>query len=399
VTRPIWFPTADGELLLRAAVAEGDEAERAWRRWRGAHADEQFDLGSFRLLPLVYRNLEAHGSADEWMGRLKGLYRRQWFLNQSLLARAAEAVAALEAAGVPTLLLKGAGLSVAHYRDLGARAMDDVDVAVALRDAGRSVEVLREIGLRPARPLPPDHLALDHAETFTGAGGARIDLHWDLLRWAGADDAIWAAAEPAELRGAVTRTPCATDHLLLVCGHAAYWNVVHPLRWVADVLMVLRSDVDWDRLVRLAAQRGIAPPLAAALAYVREAFGAPVPPEAIGALRRARTPPLRRAAHRVAALPPSPARSIGLFAVYADAYTARARARGVRPTPHGFARSVQRHLEVADARELVVRIARGAVRQRRPAPVMAPRARQPAGTRVSSVNSPERDSGSPSSHA
>src|SRR5689334_20225737 len=93
---PVWFPSADGELLLRAALLDGDAAIRAWGEWRAAHIDEQFDLASFRLLPLVYKNLAAAECDDAYMGRLKGVYRRSWFLTQSLLTRSAEAVGRLE---------------------------------------------------------------------------------------------------------------------------------------------------------------------------------------------------------------------------------------------------------------------------------------------------------------
>ena len=360
MTTPAWYPSADQELLLRAALMPGETAERAWVRWREATGD-QFDLGSLRLLPLVYRNLAAHGSDDPWMGRLKGIYRRTWFLNQALLDRTATAVGRLEAAGIPTLLLKGAGLTLAHYRDMGARPMDDADVAVPCGRALEALAVLAEDGFRAERPVSKDDLVLGHAETLAAPGGERIDLHWDVLWRAGRDELLWEAAVPAELRGIATRTLCPTDHLLQVCGHAAYWNRIHPVRWVADVHVVLRSagpEVDWDRLVSRAAERELTLPLADALDYVRGRFGAPVPADVVPRLRGPAVRALRRVTHRVAALPPSRARSAGLLLVYLDVYRTRARVRGRRATPSGFVRSVQRHLEVEDAAELARRITR-----------------------------------------
>ncbi|HEX8206069.1 MAG TPA: nucleotidyltransferase family protein, partial [Solirubrobacteraceae bacterium] len=251
MSAPAWLPAPEHELLLRAALLDGDAAGDAWRRWQAAHSDGHLDVGSFRLLPLVYRNLSAQGGDHVWLGRLKGVYRRSWVLNQELFARSAPVVARLDAAGIPTLLLKGAGLALAHYRDAGARPMDDLDVAVPLADAPAAIGQLRAAGLEPRRPLTGDLVGLSHAETFADAGERAIDLHWDLLRWAGRDEAIWDDAVPVDLRGVATRAPSATDQVLLVAAHAAYWNAwIHPVRWVADLHVLLRSPIDWPRLER-----------------------------------------------------------------------------------------------------------------------------------------------------
>jgi hypothetical protein len=219
-----------------------------------------------------------------------------------------------------------------------------------------------------------DDLVVGHAETLDHAEGATIDLHWSVLWDAGDDEELWAAAVPLGLGGVGTRTLCPADQILHACAHAAYWNEIHPLRWVADVHAVARSatDVDWERLVRVAHARELGVPLAGALAYVRAAFGVPVPPEVPGRLRAARVRPLRRAAQRVAALPPSPARSAGLVLVYADAYRRRGRAAGVRPTPSGFVRWLQRHLDVDGVRGLAARGWRSVAASRRGALAMGP---------------------------
>jgi hypothetical protein len=374
VTRPAWLPSPDGELLLLAALGEGDVAERAWARWRAAHIEDQFDIASFRLLPLVYRNLAAAGSEDPYMGRLKGLYRRSWFVTQSLARSAAAAVARLERAGIPTMLLKGAGLAVAHYRDLGARPMDDVDIAVPSARAADALELLGAAGYRPRRPIADGQLLMGHAVPLAGADGTVIDLHSSTFWAAGGDDELWEASVPVELHGVGTRTLCPADHILHVCTHGAYWSGIHPLRWVADVHAVARSGgVDWDRLVRLAHERELGDPLAGALEYVHERFGVSTAPDLPARLRAGRVRPLRRAAQRVAALPPSRLRSSGLLFVYLDAYGQRARAAGFRPTPRGFLRWLERHLQVAGTRELAFRIAESLARRPGAMPVVAPR--------------------------
>ena len=48
-------------LLLRAALFEDERGRSAWRAWRAEADLDNIDQASFRLLPLVYRNLERLG--------------------------------------------------------------------------------------------------------------------------------------------------------------------------------------------------------------------------------------------------------------------------------------------------------------------------------------------------
>ncbi|MGH3055998.1 MAG: nucleotidyltransferase family protein, partial [Gaiellaceae bacterium] len=110
-----WRPTGDQILLLRSALFEEDAAREAWARWRAANTPESADPGSARLFPLAYRNLVSAGIPEPDLAQLRSAYRAAWFRNQLLLKRAAEALQALNEAGIPTLVLKGVALAVAHY--------------------------------------------------------------------------------------------------------------------------------------------------------------------------------------------------------------------------------------------------------------------------------------------
>jgi hypothetical protein len=359
--RPAWYPSPEQELLLQAALLPDAAAERSWVRWREAHASEPFDVASFRMLPLVYRNLARLGSGDSWMGRLKGVYGRSWFVNQMLFHRAAAVVRRLEAADIPTLLLKGAGLSLAHYRDMGARPMDDVDVAVPLARASEAIAVLRSAGMRPELPLTDEHLVLRHAESLATPDGHTIDLHWSLLWQAGDDDEFWDAAVPATLLWSPTRTLSATDHILQVCAHGAYWGRIHPMRWVADVHTVMRSaapEIDWERLLRLAVHRELTLALHDALAYIDERFDTPMPDDLLGRLRSQPVRAMRRAAHFVAGLRPSPGRSAGMLLLNLDIYRAHIELHGRHASATGFIQYLQRNLRVVTRRQLAARIMR-----------------------------------------
>ena len=94
--------------------------------------------GSFRLLPLLYINLQKQGVDDPVMGKLKGIYRQAWSKNQTLFHEMAGVIAHLQDAGIKTMLLKGASLSLLYYKNNGARPMADIDVLVPLKQDASS---------------------------------------------------------------------------------------------------------------------------------------------------------------------------------------------------------------------------------------------------------------------
>lgn len=78
------WPTRHQELLLTAALAAPDAAHRAWLDWNRDIdlIDDTIDLGSYRLLPLVYTNIQPLDNDLPHIGRLKGLHRRAWVETQ-----------------------------------------------------------------------------------------------------------------------------------------------------------------------------------------------------------------------------------------------------------------------------------------------------------------------------
>src|SRR3990172_6475884 len=106
------FPTRAQELLLRAALLQGEPARHAWQHWRmQVNLEQEWDAGTYRLLPLVYHNLRALGVDDPLMSKLRGIYRREWYKNQMLFHTIAEVLRLFHAAGIETMILKGSALT------------------------------------------------------------------------------------------------------------------------------------------------------------------------------------------------------------------------------------------------------------------------------------------------
>lgn len=306
-------PTDEQLLVLHAALDEREAARSAWERWRAAVEFDDVDHGSTRLLPLVYRNLGPDSFDAEVGGRLKGLYRRSWSQNQLLFKRAAGAIAALEGAGIETLVTKGASLAALSYGDVGVRPMDDADVLVPIAKTTEAIEVLTGAGWSADHDDPAAWTQVHHSLGFAGPGGGNMDLHWFALWQPARDDALWEASVPMELAGVATRAPSPADQLLLACVHGTPWSPLPPFRWIADAVTVIRSageELDWDRLAAEAERRQLTIATAAALAYLRDEFAAPVPPVVLERIAAAPASRHERAAFEAACRPDSPVRTL-----------------------------------------------------------------------------------------
>jgi hypothetical protein len=306
-------PTEEQRLVLHAALDDRDSALAAWQHWRQVVDFDTVDHGSTRLLPLVYRNLRAESFDAEVAGRLKGLYRRAWSHNQLIFKRAAEMIEVLGAAGIKTLVTKGASLAILSYGDVGVRPMDDVDVLVPISRTADAIAALSAAGWLPDHEDPLAWTEVHHSLGFAGPDGGNVDLHWFSLWQPASDAALWRASVPLELGGAETRAPAAADQLLLACVHGTPWSPLPPFRWIADAAAVIRSagdDLDWAHLVAEAERRRLTVATLAALDYLRDEFALTIPAIALAQLRAVPASRHERSAFRAACKPDSPQRTL-----------------------------------------------------------------------------------------
>jgi hypothetical protein len=312
-------------LLLRAALASGRDALASYEAWRRDEALDTREPFASRILPLVGWNLEGNGLESGDLPHLKQVRRESWARNQDLFAATARAVEALERAGIPTLLLKGAGLALTVYPSLGLRPMADVDVLVPERLAAPARRVLVEAGWSPSPQEPDRRLAHLHAQGFlreSDGNEAALDLHWRAL-WEGrepaGDDAWWECAEPLHAGGFTSRTLAPADQLVLLCAHAARWSPQPADHAVADLVMLLRArgeGLDWQRVVHQAAERRLVLAVMTALAPLTRDFGAPVPLSTLDSLTA--IPVAFRERMEFRARQRSPALGRGLFLHWCD---------------------------------------------------------------------------------
>ena len=280
------WPTPDQELLLRAALLEGDEAMQAWLDWRSGVEFDLLGRPSRRLLPLLYRNLRSLGVQDPLMSKLKRAYQSTWYRNQIRFRDMGKVLSSFHEVGIQTMVLKGVALALLHYEDPGLRPMGDGDVLVLTEQAPEAVELLASLGWRPRANeslllTTRDFKVLLHAANFSRPDSAGIDLHWHVLDECGDDQAdadFWHHAVPVEVGGVKSSALSPTDQLLHLCVHGVAHNGAP--RWVADAMVLLKkwqAEIDWDRLLSQARRRRLTLVLREALLYLRDRYKAEVP--------------------------------------------------------------------------------------------------------------------------
>ncbi len=287
----IWPPTPTQGQVLRAALLPSWQALAAWQAWCAEVDIERShpDAGSYALLGLVGRNLGAAAPDDPMMGRLRGIWRRNWYINQGRMQAAVGVMETLQRADIGTLLLDGAAMIAAYYGDPGLRSLEAVTLLVRPIDAPCALVTLAGAGWQIHPAVRPDYFTLTHACTLTRPGGQPVRVQWRLVAHDArpdADEAVWTAARTASLQGQPARVP-APPHLLLSLCSDVFGAPPH-CGWprLADMAALLRaSTLDWAGVIEQARQRRMAGLLRLVLGFLADLDAAlPIEPDVLAAL-------------------------------------------------------------------------------------------------------------------
>jgi len=359
-------------MLLQACVLRGDEAVDAWHQWKASVDLDRIDAGSRRLFPLAYGNLRAHGVKDPLMNIFGWMYRSTQSRNQKIFSRMSDVLGSFHRARIPTILLKGVALILMHYKDPGLRPMVDFDILVPTAKVPRSIEVLSQLGwtstvtrlkgfsemrslarlgwtpkIRPLEEFTETYLSVRHAHEFVDPGGYVCDLHWRLFQGSAdldVDNEFWK--DP--VRTAVGSVPAfalnPTDLLFQVCVHGVKWNLVPPLRWLADAATIMNTSlaaIEWDRLIALAKRHGQVLPLRDSVVYLRRHLFFPVPAAVLKTLENLPVPRITRMEYRIRTR--TPRVMDGLLEIYLlyKSHAKQHQASGLFRTLRGFPEFLQ----------------------------------------------------------
>ena len=239
----------------------------------------------------------------------------------------ADAVAALTAAGLPVILLKGVSYVGVIYDDPGERPMNDIDLMVRPDDHARAIDVLGELGWAPstkrsersrthhATTLVFRDIALDLHRSMIQPLRSRIDVH-----------DLWLRALPAIERDDEALRLDPVDEAVLHLVHIGRHELmVSAVAYVDARRLLRRRGVTRDRVLERAAsfrlRRATLAALAMTDAFARATLDVDWPARAMGilpgpaeVLTAAEVPRARQIA-RKATLVDGPRELMGLLAV------------------------------------------------------------------------------------
>ncbi len=223
------------------------------------------------VMPLLYWNLKEIHFETVPEGVLKELcneYRINMIRNLFLTAKLFNLLDLFQTHGISAIPYKGPTLSVLAYGDICLRHFVDLDFIVHKHDVLRAKGLLQSQGYRPEYVLLPDQeLAyLQHEceyNFFHDHKNILIELHWDIVQKYFSChfdvNKLWDDLKPVSLlnRQVMTLPP---EHLLLIlCLHSGGKHQWETLEWIADGSQLFSShkNMDWDKVIRQAAESGI----------------------------------------------------------------------------------------------------------------------------------------------
>lgn len=203
-------------------------------------------------------------------------------------------VEAFSAAGIETLLFKGAGLAYTLYRSPHLRPRADLDVLIRAERLADTDRLLASEGwTRAAEPDAMLASAQRHYRRHSASGLTEpLDLHWRianprLFADAIAFEELWARAIPVPILGSGARTLSHIDALFAACLHrVAHHDDAIDLLWLWDIhLLASRLSADETAaFIDLAARTRMRAVCVRGLALAAERFHTPGAAALVGAL-------------------------------------------------------------------------------------------------------------------
>lgn len=218
-----------------------------------------------RIGPLLHRLWRDEPAVPaEIKNRLRQSYLLTGHRNLILLRELEPTIAALEAAGVAVIVLKGAALAEIVYRNIAVRPLMDVDLLMRREQLGIALPALSAAGFAPTK-----------AETRAGSTAAYenelllikpaaiaipIEIHWSLFDSPYYQERLrlehcWRNAVDFRLGNRTAKMLDPISQILHLCGHLVLHHGGEDLLWendIAEYLGIYGPTLDWEQLLEQA---------------------------------------------------------------------------------------------------------------------------------------------------
>lgn len=255
---------------------------------------------TYRIAPFVYRHLRR--MKDLVPENVIGMLREGSacaFARNTIATDEIKMVSHIFAeARVEAIFLKGAALMYDIYGGPGLREFNDIDVLIKENDLDRADEALRAGGFSVVEGGGgvSDYRS---QRVYSFNGKLTLDLHTGLLgrklrdRMLSIDrEALWEGKRSIEAGGTAINTLDISHTLLYQCLHFAVQHGFIGLAGGVDIREILikhAADIDWEEVIKLAAEYRIKKPVYYSLHLVETMLDAPVPADVLKSLASAET--------------------------------------------------------------------------------------------------------------
>jgi hypothetical protein len=293
-------------LLIEAIAGREARAVDALKEWRASVTLDEASYVTHRILPMLADLIQREGVDDPDLGRMRGVSRRYWVNNVLKFRLLFTALDALEAAGIRTMLIKGAALFARSPGTEGKRRSADYDFLVLPGDLTRAGDILELRGF-----LPWGHSWRDLTDKVSDTSGegiaivlrgyvGEIDLHWRPV-WNVHDvrlaERFFAAAEERDLRGHLVRVPNVTHHLFSAMARCEPEDKNECFARLVEGCVLLSADigsVDWQELETMLVRYGLNAPALAYCDVLSRHTAIPIPNSFVDRLKESLSESLRR---------------------------------------------------------------------------------------------------------
>lgn len=249
-----------------------------------------------RLSPMLHAGLLRDDLAEiipqSVKDQMKASHRRHALRNLNIYRELVNVTRFLDAAGIPSIALKGAFLAQFAYAEPGLRPMRDLDFLLRPEQAIRAFELLEADGYRSLFAGSPDAYFADriHLPPLSSTSGITIELHHRLTEpgahSVGFENELWVRCISKIVGGTQIKFLRAEDLLLHLCIHASLDHQLDlgPLALLDVALLVEATPIDWQDFMTRVSGSGWQRPVLPLLYLAKLHLGANIPDEIIRAL-------------------------------------------------------------------------------------------------------------------
>lgn len=281
-------PKGADEALLRAITLSDIEAHDAFITFESEADFENLPWSSYRLLSLLSRRIAKIAPTSLLRPRITSIERAVWVRSRVAVSEAVPLLRLLDEAGIPLMLIKGAGWAAWSLSILQGRLINDIDVCVPPDRIEEAFDIAIANGWQPsgAGSALFHRARLDRATGINLIKGrfGNIDLHRTMfhgLYQSSVDDPeIWKRSITMQFEGLALQVPHPVDAVTIALAHGA--GEAHAnLDWIIDLCGAMSIGLDWTLLETTIASRKLQAMAALTFDFLKKSLKQPIPDQVI----------------------------------------------------------------------------------------------------------------------